>query len=268
MNSAGRLSHRSTVSKRQILFFDDFKGTAGQAVNSSLWTQDTGRYSADQGGKDYCTSGTNNVRLDGNGNLEIRVIKEVPPDSAGAPNNFTSGRITTLNKARFTPPFRAEAKIKLPTAQGLLPSFWTCGLQPGTWNEDWPKYGEIDVVELEGGVSDSDADNYVHMGSIADNTVDNPLGVVSPIGAAANLDYHIYAIDVHADSIRFHIDGQTKWTITQSEAIAQGSTWPFDVSPQFLIFTVYVAPDWMPQVDPSQTWPQSMLVDWVQVTSL
>ena len=74
------------------------------------------------------TNSTNNVSLDGNGNLRITPLR----DAAG---NWTSGRIET-NRTDFQPPaggkLRVEARIQMPNvtgaaAQGYWPAFWMLG---------------------------------------------------------------------------------------------------------------------------------------------
>ena len=67
---------------------------------------------------------------------------------AEAPNpgfNYTSGRIRTQGKVDFT--FgRVEARIKVPSGQGLWSAFWLLGSDPAVYG-DWPARGEIDILE-------------------------------------------------------------------------------------------------------------------------
>ena len=72
---------------------------------------------------EYNTDRTDNVRLDGNGNLEIVALKE---DFKG--NSYTSGRVTTAGG--YEQGYgRYEARMKLPAGQGLWPAFWMLGAE-------------------------------------------------------------------------------------------------------------------------------------------
>src|SRR5919205_4385705 len=74
-------------------FVDDFNGAAGTSVSGTNWRFDTGQGIFGTGEIETMTSSTNNVFLDGQGNMHIRALR----DGAG---NWTSGRLET-NRADF-----------------------------------------------------------------------------------------------------------------------------------------------------------------------
>ena len=102
------------------VFLDDFNGSAGTGVSTANWQYDTGTSypggaaNWGTGEVETMTSSTNNVALDGNGNLLITPRRD-------ASGNWTSGRIET-NRTDFQPPaggkLRVEARIQLPNVTG------------------------------------------------------------------------------------------------------------------------------------------------------
>lgn len=132
---------KQSISKRnwQLVWSDDFEGSAGQLPDAAKWGYDLGN----NGGwgneelQNY-TNNPENVSLDGNGNLVITAIKNG--------NSYTSARIKTQNT--FTQTYgRFEARLKTPYGPGIWPAFWMLGATNG---ESWPQCGEIDIMELRG----------------------------------------------------------------------------------------------------------------------
>lgn len=106
---------------------DEFDGPAGQLPSAANWTFDIG---TDWGNAqlEYDTDRPENVSRDGNGNLAITARRESYRGSA-----YTSGRIKT--QGLFDQAYgRFEARIKLPTGQGIWPAFWMLG---SAWRRRW-----------------------------------------------------------------------------------------------------------------------------------
>src|SRR6266508_4726318 len=148
----------TTAAGWTLNFVDDFTGAAGSGVSGN-WRYTTGTSypggpaNFGTGEVETMTSSTNNVALDGSGNLRITPRR----DSAGS---WTSGRIET-NRTDFQPPaggkMRVEARIQLPAvsgagALGYWPAFWMLGepYRGNWWN--WPGVGEMDLMESVNGV--------------------------------------------------------------------------------------------------------------------
>lgn len=86
---------------------------------------------------------------------------------------FTSGRVTTQNKAAFRHGM-IQARIKFPsTANGLWPAYWMMGNDMNKYG--WPRCGEMDIVELghANGIANGTQDRYfggtLHYGPNATN---------------------------------------------------------------------------------------------------
>ncbi|HOU68848.1 MAG TPA: family 16 glycosylhydrolase [Paludibacteraceae bacterium] len=138
-------------------------------LNTSVWNVEV---RGDGGGNNelqyYRTQNVQETKdNDGNGCLVITAKKE-----SYSGKNATSGRLTTQGKMGFKYG-KLEASIKLPkTANGLWPAFWLLG-QDINYNQ-WPKCGEIDVLEMgnSGAFSSGKQESYFngacHWGTVSD----------------------------------------------------------------------------------------------------
>lgn len=156
----------------KIVWSDEF---SGNSLDTAKWNLETG---ADGWGnrelQNYTNSG--NVLVN-SGNLVIEARRE---NSAGAP--YSSARINTHEKASWTYG-KIEARIKLPSGQGIWPAFWMLGENIDT--VDYPACGEMDIVEMIGGKSaDDGSDNETTIwGTIhRPNNDPNPKEAVKSIG--------------------------------------------------------------------------------------
>ena len=111
---------------------DEFNGTS---INTSNWTYDIGTGSGGWGNNEleYYTNRPENARIE-NGNLVIEARKE---SYSGA--NYTSARLKTKGLKSWTYG-KIEARIKIPTGQGIWPAFWMLG--DNIDSVSWPKCGE------------------------------------------------------------------------------------------------------------------------------
>ena len=236
-----------------LVWSDEFDGPAGQSPDSTKWRFDVG---TDWGNAqlEYDTNRTENVSLDGQGNLAITAIEESYLGS-----DYTSGRINTWGFYERTYG-RFEARIKLPVGQGIWPAFWLLG---GDFDEPgvgWPDCGEIDILEYRG-----QEPQIVH-GSLhgPGYSGGSPLGGSYQLaGEGFDEDFHIFAIEWDQDSITWYIDEIAYQTISSSDVPA-GSAWVFD-HPFFIILNVAVGGHFVGDPDASTVFPQTMLIDYVRV---
>lgn len=132
-----------------LVWDENFEGPAGTQPTSSRWTFDLGNRAFGNHELQYYTDDNQNIRLDGQGHLEIRALESQGDTDqlcwTGKPCPYTSGRLTTLGKlgARYG---KLEARIKVPPGRGLLPAFWAMG----DTGQGWPDNGEIDIMEVVG----------------------------------------------------------------------------------------------------------------------
>jgi beta-glucanase (GH16 family) len=228
--------------------FDGFDGAANSVPDDAFWGYDVGQWHANGQLQEY-TSSADNIRLDGAGHLII----EAKPVASG----FTSGRLVTRDRVAMLYG-RLSARIKMPSGQGISPSFWMVGSDIDTVG--WPNCGEIDLVETPSS------------GTYRYTTLHGPLADSPP---GARIDYQVQTQDQTVDlSAAFHtywvvrapgsivigMDDTTFATFSP-ESLTPGQQWVFD-RPMYAILNVAVGDAWAGPPDVTTPWPATMLVDW------
>ena len=156
---------------------------------------------------------------------------------------------------------------------GIWPAFWLLGAnfpQVG-----WPACGEIDIMEFRGqepGVMNGTlhATGYSGGGSlteqytcqVAPSCASPPCTPLCPF----NEDFHVFAVEVEANRIRFEVDGTIYHEVRQ-DLLPTGTSWPFG-KPFFLILNVAVGGTYVGAPDVTTVFPQTMLVDYVRYYQL
>ncbi|WRZ61657.1 SGNH hydrolase domain-containing protein [Streptomyces sp. NBC_01294] len=221
------------------------------------------------------TDSTDNVRLDGNGALEI-----VPTRKEGA---WSSGRIET-RRSDFAPPpggiLRIEASIALPDvtgakAAGYWPAFWTLGTPLRDGYTGWPGIGEIDVMESVNGRDT--VFGSLHCGVLEGGPCQEPVGLTSgpqPCPGCRTA-FHSYAVEVDlapgAEEVRWYLDGRVYHRVAAARMDA--GTWNRAVDHGlFLILNVAVGGK-LPLADGATAGPATepghpMRIDHVTVSAL
>ncbi|QMU76578.1 family 16 glycosylhydrolase [Streptacidiphilus sp. PB12-B1b] len=213
------------------VFSDDFNGAAGSAPSSSNWIYDTGPGSNFGTGEiETMTNSTNNVHLDGNGDLDITAI--------GSGSNWTSGRIQTPTANVGAPAggeLEVTASIEQPnpsSGTGYWPAFWMLG--PG----QWPENGEIDILEDVNALSEHSG--TFHCGTDPGGPCNETDGLGSGLQSCSGCQtgYHTYTAIVNRtntsdESITWYLDGNQFYSVSESQVGA--STWQAAVDHNFSI---------------------------------
>lgn len=227
-----------------LVWSDEFNGTS---LNSSNWSAEIGTGSGGWGNNElqYYTNRSQNLQVTG-GNLVITALKE---NYGGM--GYTSARIKTQNLKTFTYG-KIEARIKLPTGQGLWPAFWMLG--SNITSVGWPKCGELDIMErvnnnaFVNGTVHWDANGHAEFGRVS-----------------GNLDfsgYHVYSVEWDSSYIRWFVDGVqfNEFYIANNT----GNTEEFQKS-FFILLNLAVGGNWPGSPNSSTPFPSQMLVDYVRV---
>ena len=223
----------------KLIWSDEFNGTS---VDTTKWTFETGN-PVGNNEKEYYQAANATVA---NGNLMISAKLQTVN---GFP--YTSARMNTLNK--FSAKFGLiQARIKLPLGAGLWPAFWSMGANINTVS--WPQCGEMDIMEHV----NSSPTIYGTMHWNVNGHVQ--YGLTTDIG---NLDdYHLYAIEWDANSIKWYVDNTLYCTGNIQNNI--NNTGVFQL-PFFLLLNMAVAGDFPGQTVDESKLPASMYVDYVRV---
>lgn len=236
----------------ELVWYDEFDGALGIQPNATKWTYDLGTGTDGWGNQElqYYTDRTENVSLDGNGNLVITAQKE---SFRGL--SFTSARIKT--QGLFQPKYgRIEARIKTPYGPGLWPAFWMLGSDVD--EIEWPKCGEIDIMELKGNTP-----NIVH-GTLHGPGYSGASAVTKMFALQSDrfdTNFHIFAVEWYEDRIDFFVDEFLYQRINKSDLNGE---WVFGHK-FFIILNLAIGGNFVGFPTDATDFPQKLTVDYVRV---
>lgn len=247
-----------------LVWSDEFDGDSGTFVDTTKWRADTadgcqmGICGWGNQEKQFYTASTANIALDGDGHLQITArIAPAGMSCYYGPCRYTSGKITTRGKFQAEPG-RVEARLKLPTGQGLWPAFWMLG--SGWPSTPWPRCGELDIMEHKGSQP-----------TITSSAIHGPgySGATPFAHAMASSqgpyfeNFHLFAVEWDRNDVRFFVDSTLHYTVRRADVVAHGD-WVFD-QPFFPILNLAVGGhfDGDPQSD--AILPATVLIDHVRV---
>ena len=182
-----------------LLWHDEFDGNS---LDMNIWN-----YEPHQPGwtnnelQEYTTS-EKNVFVD-NGQL---VIKAVKTTDAGGKDYYTSGKVTTQNRKDFTYG-KVVARAKVSEGKGLWPAIWMMPQDEEKYGQ-WPKCGEIDILEVLGNQTDT-AYGTIHYG---EPHAQQQGTYVLTNGTFAS-DFHEFSVEWEPGEMRFYIDGNLYKTV-------------------------------------------------------
>ncbi|WP_307665691.1 glycoside hydrolase family 16 protein [Streptomyces sp. V1I1] len=263
---------------------DDFNGAAGTLPSSTNWLFQEG-HSYPGGPANWGTNevqsftkSTNNISLDGAGNLRITPLRD-------ASGNWTSSRIET-QRSDFKAPaggtLRIEGRIQMPNvtgaaASGYWPAFWALGspYRGNYWN--WPGIGEYDIMENVNGMNAVFGTLHcgVNPGGPCNETTG--LGNSRPCpNSTCQSGFHTYTFEwdrsVIPNQLRWYVDGVQFHSVSQNQVDA--TTWSnmTDHAGYFILLNVSIGgafPDALGGPTPTAATDPGhpMIVDYVGVWS-
>jgi len=247
------------ASSPQLEWNDEFNQAEGTGPDPSKWTYDIGVGNPAGWGnselESYTDSRSNSAVVADPKATDGKALAIIAQYSNGA---YTSARIKTEGIYSFTYG-RLEARVKLPTGQGLWPAFWALGSNITT--AGWPQCGEMDVMEW-GLMSapDTQVNQTTHWSS---NGTAASFGGSDNLPSNYNDDYHVYAVDWYPTYLIYSVDGN----VVSTAEIAISSIPAFG-DPFFILLNMAVGGTFPGSPNSSTVFPQSYLVDYVRVYSL
>jgi beta-glucanase (GH16 family) len=230
---------------------DEFDGAEGEPPDGEMWNYDIGGDGWGNDQLEFNTDSTENVSLDGQGNLRI-----VAREESYMGNDYTSGRIKT--QGLFAQKYgRFEARIKLPEGQGLWPAFWMLGANVD--EVPWPGCGEIDVMEYQGQRPARAFGSLHGPGYSGGEAISRDFELDG--GESFADDFHVFAVEWDPGRFAFSIDGEV-YQIVNSSSVP--GDWVFDHE-FFLILNLAVGGNLGGPVGPDTVFPTEMLVDYVRI---
>ncbi|QQS30411.1 MAG: glycoside hydrolase family 16 protein [Sphingobacteriales bacterium] len=235
-----------------LVWSDEFNGEAGTSPDSTKWTYDIGTGQNGWGNQElqYYTDRSQNVSMDGEGNLVITAIKELYAGSG-----FTSARLNT--KGLFEQTYgRFEARLKTPYGPGIWPAFWLLGSNIETVN--WPQCGEIDIMELRGQHPQIINGTLHGPGYSGGNSITGAYGLEND---RYDSNFHTFAVEWFPDRIDFFVDDYLYQRIEPNEVNGE---WVYD-HPFFMILNVAVGGNYVGFPTEQTPFPQKMIIDYIRV---
>ena len=245
-----------------LVWSDEFDGAAGTGVDDTRWTHDIGDGCAagicgwGNQEKEYYTSATENIALNGAGQLAItaRTAPQGLTCYYGA-CRYTSAKIHTRGKMSAAPG-RVEARIKLPAGQGLWPAFWMLG--SGFPTTPWPQCGELDIMEFRGSQP-----------SMMSSAIHGPgYSGATPFAHAQSMmsaEYHVFSVIWDANNVQFFVDNAVHYTVARSELETRGAS--VLGNSYFVILNLAVGGHFDGDPASDAIFPATMLLDYVRVYS-
>ena len=208
--------------------------------------------------QEYTTS-TDNVYLQ-DGRLIIKAIKTT---NDGGSDYYTSGKITSQNKKDFTYG-KVVVSAKVPRGQGLWPAIWMMPTVQEFYGE-WPKCGEIDILEVLGNQVDT-AYGTLHYG---EPHAQQQGTYVLKEGTFAD-DFHEFSVEWEPGEMRWYIDGNLYKTVNDWFTAVEGEEekpYPAPFNQSFFVqLNLAVGGTWPGNPDETTDFSKAMFeVDYVRV---
>lgn len=261
-----------------LIWSDEFTGTANSSFNTNTWTGRNCGQGAENGGgtchnneqQYYAPSA---AKKDGSGNLVITTTRLGPnvqmPSDAGSclsdnrSCSFVSARLDTQRKVSFQYGY-IEARISNPTGGGNWPAFWMLG--DNITSVAWPNSGELDIMEGVGSTP-THTTGAIHYNVDASGCCGGhryDAGGSDDSGGYSG-SYHRYGIAWLPNSVDLYVDGYRFLHATPETINSQ--YWPFN-NPFFLILNNAVGPNggFGGTYDGWST--STMKIDWVRAYQL
>jgi beta-glucanase (GH16 family) len=237
-----------------LAWSDEFSGTT---LDPATWTFDLGSGGWGNGESQWYRAENAEVA---DGLLTITARLE---DFGDAP--YTSARIQTSRKRAFTYG-KFALRARLPYGQGLWPAFWLLGANSSAWDlyggdTAWPGCGEIDAMEMIGGLADGSGDYTAH-GTLHYLNA----GGRNPAPSFARRlpqrladDFHVYEMIWTPQSFTWRLDG-----VAYGTQVVTADMEEFQ-KPFFILLNLAVGGAWGGWVDGTTVFPQRYAIDWIRV---
>lgn len=175
-----------------LLWHDEF---GGDTLNEDIWTREVREVGWTNNELQAYVDSTDNVFVK-NGALILKARK-------ADDGSYTSGKVNSQNKADFMYG-KVVARAKTPKGKGLWPAIWMMPQDEDLYGQ-WPKCGEIDIMEVLG---DDVIKTYstIHYGEPhAEQQGTYTIENIFKDGTFAS-DFHEYSVEWEPGEIRFYVD--------------------------------------------------------------
>lgn len=191
-----------------LLWHDEF---TGDNLNMDVWN-----YEPHEPGwtnnelQEYTESKENVFIKDG-----VLILKAIKTEGENGQPYYTSGKVTTQKKRDFMYG-KVVVSAKVPEGKGLWPAIWMMPTDESYYGQ-WPKCGEIDIMEVLGNQVDT-AYATVHYG---EPHAEQQGSLVLDNGSFTEKFYE-YSVEWEPGEMRFYIDGKLVNTVNDWFTAVEG----------------------------------------------
>jgi len=179
------------------------------------------------------------------GNLLIIGRKEDYNDAAYTSASLTTDGLHSWKYGKF------EARMKLPSGQGMWPAFWMLG--QNRHDIGWPRCGEIDIMEH------INSEDFLYGTLHWHNTKHVSDGNKIPCDMST---FHVYSVEWDENSVKWFLDGNMYHEVSVADSV--NSTEEFH-KPFYLILNLAIGGNWPKNPDETTQFPDTVMVDYVRV---
>lgn len=182
-----------------LLWNDEFNG---DSLNEDIWNKELRQPGWTNSELQEYTNSDDNIFVR-DGSLVLKAVKTV--DESGN-DYYTSGKVQTQNKKDFMYG-KVVVRAKVPKGQGLWPAIWMMPTDESFYGQ-WPKCGEIDIMEVLG--SDTGvAYGTVHYG--APHAEQQGTYVIDNDGYSN--EFHVFSVEWEPGEMRWYVDDNLYLTV-------------------------------------------------------
>ncbi|MDO4864139.1 MAG: family 16 glycosylhydrolase, partial [Ruminococcus sp.] len=239
----------------ELLWHDEFSGSE---LDDSIWNMEHRQPGwTNEELQEYTMKTDNIFTRDG-----CLVLKAIKTDENGKPY-YMSGKVNSHNKTDFMYG-KVVARAKVPEGKGLWPAIWMMP-QDESYYGQWPKCGEIDIMEVLGSDTKT-AYGTVHYG---EPHAEQQGTVVLDSGSFAS-DFHEYSVEWEPGEMRWYIDNElyltvNDWFTAEKDEDDKPYPAPFDQN-FFVQMNLAVGGTWPGNPDDTTDFDKAeFLIDYVRV---
>lgn len=191
------------------------------------------------------------------------VLKAIASEDANGNDYYTSGKVNSQNKQDFMYG-KVVARAKVPEGQGLWPAIWMMPTDESLYGQ-WPKCGEIDIMEVLGSQPDI-AYATIHYGE----PHGEQQGLLKLTEGTYASDFHEFSVEWEPGEMRFYIDDNlvntvNDWFTAESDGDEKPYPAPFDQT-FFLQMNLAVGGNWPGNPDETTDFSKAEFeIDYVRV---
>lgn len=246
--------HQTYAQRYELVWSDEFDDTQLDTETWNIW-----RGSAFNNELQCYTNQDKNISVS-DGMLRLTAHRE-SIQCGSLLRSYSSGRIATDSLNAGWEFGRFEVRAKMPAGTGFWPAFW---LMPAR-RIDWPKGGEIDILEFRGNLvtETNGAIHYWREGCEGNSATCRVFEEETlDTGMDLSQDFNIYALEWTPEKLvwLFNEDPYFEIDLTTLSAEYDPFTGPF-----YIILNLAVGGNYLPNPTPSTVFPQSYIIDYVRV---